>query len=544
MDHSEEIQGMVMFLKEELAAGRAKINSQDTINALARVRVGADGKVDPSSVDGLVRASARALLASRFQSEVEGLPLRDVQGRYFDILDRNFGKAFERMREQGATPQQVADAVASKPLAVDAFNSEVEELASGFANFWEFHGPIVEAHLNDLKSLKSVFGGDVFPSYISNVACSVGLYMDTIVLPDPLSSLLALRAAMSPKELFRLVIKHALNALGCRELVLAEVNPPIVVIASDRFGLDKGYSVAVKVAGDVDALIHAGRIFGRSFESVEELIDFVDQLGDALHVVGKMVEPTRLIFDGEWTEPLPDQLVRYAAMRTVGAEKGFGGALYRSIAGRMMMANNSLLGSSLVGGSPYIDAPASWKYLQWKYEYDAAAGLEPESTSHTLIAKALESSLLTGLPPETLIELRQKGAASELREMIGKGIREISAASNADVSGVSEAVIANIDGAFAAHSQRLRALTNSKVKFYGADVGRFVANCGFGLASLATGSRVLGALAFISQMTGSPMPDDLWKRYKELREQSTDLRRSPVGAMFHHLGEKFGFPKD
>jgi hypothetical protein len=187
------------------------------------------------------------------------------------------------------------------------------------------------------------------------------------------------------------------------------------------------------------------------------------------------------------------------------------------------------------------DAPASWKFLQWKYEYDATSGNKAAEHSNTLISKALGSSLLSGLPPDTLIELRKNGAAAELREIIGKGLRKISSASDADVSGVADAVIANIDSALSEHDRRLKALEHSKLKFYGLDVGRYVMNAGFGLASVLTGNRALGALVAISQMAGTPSPDDLMRRYKELRAKSTDLRRSPVAAMFSHLKGKFGF---
>jgi hypothetical protein len=77
-----------------------------------------------------------------------------------------------------------------------------------------------------------------------------------------------------------------------------------------------GYSRAVNVAGDTDALIHASRIFGREFNNVLELIDFVSGSGDPNQIVASMADPNRLIFDGEWSEPLQRaalELGRFAA---------------------------------------------------------------------------------------------------------------------------------------------------------------------------------------------------------------------------------------
>jgi len=539
---SDGIHDMVVFLNEELRAGRIKISSKFTADGLARVRFGSNGKVDPSTVDGSVRALGLAMLGAKTHSALRGTSLRDVQSRYFDILEQNFGEIYSEVKRYGASVPKVAAKFASDEAAVAAFAGRLDEFTAFLAEFWEYHGPIVEAHLNDLHSLKSVFGGDLFPRYDSNIVCSVGMYMDTVVLPDPLSRILMMRSAVAPQELFRLVVKHSLNALAYRELALADVNPPLVVIAPDRFGLDNGYSNAVSAAGNVDALIHASRIFGQEFESATDVVDFIDQIGTPDQIVAAMVERGRLIFNSEWSEPLPEQLARYftETVQPMGAGKGYGDAVYFSIAGRMMMSNDALLRSSLCRGSPLTDAPASWKYLQWKYEYDVMAGNEAAEHSHTLISKALGSSLLSGLPPDTLIELRKNGAAAELRGIIGKGVGEISSASDADVSGVADTVIANIDSALSEHRKQLQALAHSQRKFYGLDVGRYVINGGFGLASVLTGNTALGALAFLSQMAGAPMPDDLMKRYRELRAKSTDLRRSPVGAMFNHLKGKFG----
>ena len=536
---------MVMFLQGEVTAHRIKISSNTTADALARVRFGTDGKVDPTTVDGEVRALGLAALGLRHYREVRAMPLRDVQRRYFDILDGSFGELFHDAKRRSLTPQIAADAISSNESMLSAFNSDVVDMAAGLTEFWAVHGPIVEAHLSDLKSLKSVFGGDVFPSYASNVACSVGLYMDTVVLPDPLSQLLTMRAGLAPRKLFQLVIKHALNALGYRELVLAEVDPPIVVIAPDRLGLDRAYRGAVSAAGNIDALIHASRIFGREFADGGELIDFVAGLGGPNRIVASMTDPNRLIFDGEWSEPLPQQISRYLSetMQGVSTPKGYGEAVYNSIAGRMMMANGSLLTSSGYGGSPLIDAPVSWKYLQWKYEYDAMAGHKPEQKSGVLISKALGSSLLSGLPPETLIDLRREGAAAELRSMIGRGIGDIDSASDADVSIVADAVIANVDAAFVEHDKQLRSLSHSQLKFYGKDVGRYVVNGGLLLTSVLAKSPALTALVALSQQfLGNPSPEDLMKRYRELRSKSADLQRSPVGAMFQHLKGNFGLP--
>lgn len=106
-------------------------------------------------------------------------------------------------------------------------------------------------------------------------------------------------------------------------------------------------------------------------------------------------------------------------------------AVLNLVLGRMLQANDTLLESSRYSGSPLIDAPTSWQYLLWKYEYDAqqAKGTTCDDMQEVILSNAIQVEgnqalgLISGVPPESLIELRRNGAMSELREIIGKGIK-------------------------------------------------------------------------------------------------------------------------
>jgi hypothetical protein len=66
---TEEILGIdihdaIMGLKRAVDNDRLRINSPFTIRALEKVRFGADGRIDPSSVGPEVRATARAYIGA------------------------------------------------------------------------------------------------------------------------------------------------------------------------------------------------------------------------------------------------------------------------------------------------------------------------------------------------------------------------------------------------------------------------------------------------------------------------------------------------
>jgi hypothetical protein len=145
-----------------------------------------------------------------------------------------------------------------------------------------------------------------------------------------------------------------------------------------------------------------------------------------------------MLFDTEWSGTLFEQFGRYEKdfPEQFGSSPDARLVLEQMLLGRMMQINDAVFRGSRYGGTPLIDAPTSWRYLQWKYEYQGNA-IPEESDVHRdlLIAKTMalegdEHRMLSGIPPEALIELRRNGASLELREMIRRGIKEIDSASS------------------------------------------------------------------------------------------------------------------
>lgn len=104
------------------------------------------------------------------------------------------------------------------------------------------------------------------------------------------------------------------------------------------------------------------------------------------------------------------------------------------------------------------------------------------------------------------------------------------------------AIISNIDEAFVKHDREMRDLASSKRRFFGVDVGRWIAVGGLSIVAAATASPACTILASVlSVALGVPDPIALRKQWTELQSSGESLKRSPTGILFRHLKGKFGF---
>ena len=330
---------------------------------------------------------------------------------------------------------------------------------------------------------------------------------------------------------------------------MAELDVPIVVIAPDYIA-DTAYRRVLQSAAEADVLEHFSAVFGTHFSSQAELDEFLNPLSDLSSLLKRAVEPDRILFDAESNATLPEQFRGYENEFLKGDESASRPAyvLKHMVLGRLLLANDVVLRGIRLGGNPLIDAPTSWRYFQWKNEYqERPVPDESASKRDVLISKALsldgrEQRMLSGIPPESLIELRRNGALSELREMICRGVDDVDSASESDLTSVANHLIENIDNALAEHAKQLEALTVSRLKFYGLDVSRWIAAGGFSIAAAAVPeARWLSLLGAAGSVLGASKPEELLARHRDLKSESERLKRSPTGIMFWHLKKNFGF---
>ena len=397
----------------------------------------------------------------------------------------------------------------------------------------------VRYHLQDLEALKGIFGGDLFPSYERNIASSTGLYLDTIVLTDPFMNTRNLFSRWEKGEAVRIFLKHGLQLMNYRSLVLAETTIPIVVILPFESATDPSYRDSLFNAAGSKALVHANRLFERSFSDVDELHSFLTTMPDPSELVEQLQDPSRLLFDSDWIGDPKTQLQR--AIEEFGGISGShaGKFIFNQCLGRMSQATDVSWKSISLGGVPLIDAPTSWQYFNWSLEYDAEktdASRVPMHISRGMQRLAeTDVQWLGAIPPESLIEIRKIGALDEIRGMLSAGVEEMVALNPENFFRTADKIYDNLELAFQEHQNKIDALKAKKWKFAGYDIGSWLVAGTVEVAAVIFGASAFGlASAAISQVTDAPKLKDLPGKAKKLRQESKELSKSAAGLLFRH----------
>jgi hypothetical protein len=442
------------------------------------------------------------------------------------------------MVEDGASPRQVATWVSKDPEGVEFFHSQLPRFFAWLDGVWDSATDVAHVHAEDIRGLKSVFGGEIFPTGRRNIASSCGVYVDTIILPDPfIRSRLFLEGSDRETAVYWL-IKGAMSLLQYKELAVADIETPIVAVVPDLIHSDEAQQDFVFREADENVLAHLEHLFGRKFESLLEAEEFLSHFGTPAEVIGAIKNRDRFLFDTEDDRPLDEQLLSYIDSIPVEFQPVEPGvAVLRSATGRMRQATDLLFRSERLHGSPLIDAPTSWKYFNWKLEYGSTKlGRDDVVALH--VTKGLQSAAagdmawLGSVPPAALIEMRKVGALPELRSMLSEGIAELVEAKPENFFRTGDRVVDNIQRAFDQHSEKLAELKGRKWRFVGVELASCVVHGAIEVASACGVPLVSLVNSAMDQAMDVPKLKELPGKIQAFRKDERSLKKSAVGLLF------------
>ncbi|HWR43929.1 hypothetical protein [Sporomusa sp.] len=547
-ENDAELHRRLMILQEAMKEGKVKFSAamaDGVRDSLMAVRIGADGKVDLSTVDSRVRALALAVTSMHDREETKKvISLNELQRMYFSAVEINFHEFHKLMIEEKSNPHDVASFISSKPDLVSDIMQGLPNFLEVIQDLWAEAHEISNIHAEDMQCLKGVFGGDLFPSYEQNIASTCGVYVDTILLPDPFMRTNPLFTSISNSKKVYYLVKHALNILQYKDLALAYVDPPIVAIVPDSIFFNEWDKEFLTGLANQDTLHHMGKLFGRTFTALEEIKEFIEPLQAPADAIQALRDKHRLLFDIEWTGSPEEQLIRHIKHYSgMFGDQHAGRAILFSSTGRMFQANDTLFRSRRLHGTPIIDAPTSWRFLQWKLEYDAER-LNPDAVRTLHITRGLQNAVtgkmawLGNVPASALIEMRKEGALPEIRAMLSTGISEILQTNPDDFNITSNKVISNIQFAFDSHLNKIKELQDKQIRFGKVELATCM-TYGFVEIAAACGVPLVSLIKTVMEQTiGVPnfkeRFEEIPAKYAELESQVKKLEATPVGLFFKH----------
>lgn len=531
----EEIDFCLRLFEQKFINGELRPSFDPiVVDRIYSVERNEEGTLVPDSVDPTLLSIATMVAEAEWLRRLSKTNLSSIQKEYTGILRANF-EQFERLATDNGVPiEQLPEALSCSEFMQKNFDRIAQSFVEGLGEFWNQSASAVQYHLLGTKGLKMVYGGNSFPNRSSNLWRTGLLYSDLLVVPDPMLAWTRYAEAPNAATRIRYTFRDCLTAL--QYAPFAEADDPAVVFCPLLPLANEDVERLCIEAAEEKTCFFASLLMGVEFGSARELFQHLKELGTRENFLNKVKEPEYLLIDVE--EDLdPENQMNLAletsrdmglSMESLSEAEMLGMHLF----GRWLQIEVAWAQSQALKGHPLIDAPTSWKYFQWKMEFDAnTRDSDKELLSATLRGNAAVSAMdsfgdLENLTAEQLLDAKNSEALNNLRSVIRNASAELATEIN-DQNSVVNATVKKLDELISSHRNTEAKLRESKKKL-AQDLGLTLTAGGIGIASVTSASIPLGVAACLLSMLGVSSLNELKSKSREIYERYQANEQNPV----------------
>ena len=293
-----------------------------------------------------------------------------------------------------------------------------------------------------------------------------------------------------------------------------------------------------------DATQIGSRLFGKDFDSFEDVVEFGAQFETDEEIVSEIADESVFLHDFNVGRSISEQLAELdkdsrmnwhehdlQRMGLIGPQR-----ILRTIQTRMMQVNEVLLHATEISAHPVIQAPVTFHWLESKLRTNAeimSKVLEVDIFSQLPLTNGLLTERLQWLanvPVTDLVTLRKQGFLSELREIISTSVGDLSNARLDDFDRIGSTVDVNLNTALNRHQEFLREIHNETLDGLLISVPALLASVVgtiLPLFGIITPWTLIAAGAI-----GTASLKDLIPSLTKLKRERENAERTPVGILW------------
>jgi len=384
--------------------------------------------------------------------------INQIYTEYFEIIDSYFGSIKHYLTNGEESHIDLGIKIARYPLVSDLIIDAIDDINDVINKFWRKNAKIIIEFIRNCDSLKCVYSGNITPPILENFVKKSALYVDSIILPDPIFNLAVVQKqiCLDKKYYLQKLIRHVFNIWKLKDLILFNLNKKIIFILPINLQLintkDRERLIST---GNQRLIEYVSKIFNKDFKNVEDWLKILEKEATTQSILEKIKRPDLLPNIFRSYESLHQFLLdfsntgRFAKLK--GNESiGWYFAIYLN--SQFIRVQEHKYFCDVLGAEPIYDYELPWFFFNYE-----VGGVDMDAA----IANALQKerfNWINRVPLPAIKILREENQLDYIREVLRKGITDLKAKKDTDLVVVAQQIEKNLQNAFKRQNNEINIL--------------------------------------------------------------------------------------
>lgn len=374
--------------------------------------------------------------------------MNKIYNNYFQIIDSFFRSVKHYLEKKEDSHIELSERIANYPFVSDLIYDAISDIDIEIEKFWKDNIKQVVQYAIQQDSLKCLFSGDISPAILENFIKKTALYIDTVILPDPIYNLTLFHKQMkiNKKEYLRLMIKHVFNIWKLKDVILADTDNKIILILPINLSLINPEQRKILIVNaNNNFLIYSNKIFQQDFNNVESLYNFIEKI-TSMNVIYNKIKDSKITPNAfKQEESFNKFLTDFSkATKLTGYNKNnsVGGQFATYLQSAFIRVQEHKYFCNMLKAEPIYDYELPWFFFNYEL-----GGLDMDAA----IANSLQKekfNWINNIPIDAIKVFRMEDRLDYMRNILRKGITDLKAKNDQDLINIGEQLQENLREAF------------------------------------------------------------------------------------------------
>jgi len=464
--------------------------------------------------------------------------IRTIHEKYFELLDDYLGAIYRASHSR--KPHEAGVHYSNLNLSGKIIHDILPDFKEALMSFWKRNKRKLWDSISKMPGLKARYHGDISPSQSFDLVSKTGLYIDTTLIPDPLTKLLTIPFEMiKDRYLVYYVVKHSFNILNAKDFFFSDTEAPISVIHPLDIYFDQTRRENCLKEAIPDMKAYFEELLETKLETEKQLDSVLEQSTNVLasKIRHPQILPPRFRNANDISKQLEkgkEEIVNTGMLPFEGISAGL--SLKSYVYGSLIGLSDCFLDCISLDAKPLFNVPDSWFMFTWKLKKDGSQiGQRIGLDASTAVINALQLDnfrWLGKVPPDKLVQMRNNHELQDLRELFTREVSEIYECNRGELEIVARRVQYNLTKAFEEHKKKIRDVVSEYRKRYRIDIPLVIT----GTIALVTG--LFWPPAALASIVGGGSLLDLKRMHDKHKKQILKTTNKPVGILFEAYQEE------
>lgn len=165
-------------------------------------------------------------------NDVNKEEIEKIYKNYFDLIDSFFGSIKHYLWDEKDSHLHFGMNIASYPLISDLIIDSIWDLDKEIKYFWKQNANKLFKYIKWQNTLKCLYSWDITPVILEDFITKSCLYVDTVIIPDPIYNLSVFQEQIiiDKKYYLNKLLRHIFNIWKLKDLILSSSKVDILLI--------------------------------------------------------------------------------------------------------------------------------------------------------------------------------------------------------------------------------------------------------------------------------------------------------------------------